>query len=232
MGKDITITSTEGSFSAYLAEPGSTPAGVVVVIQEIFGVNPFVRGLCDDIAAKGFFALAPDLFWRMEPGVQLDPTVEEQFQKAFGFFEKYNPEDGVKDLQATYEAARKLPGANGKVGNMGFCLGGLLSYLSATRTDADASVGYYGVGIDGKLDELANATKPLMLHIAGADDFCPPAAQEVISKAAAEKDGFEVFIYDGAPHGFCRFTDAGHYHEDYTKLAHQRTFDFFAKNLD
>jgi carboxymethylenebutenolidase len=172
-----------GSFKGYLASPASGQGPGVVVIQEIFGVNANIRGIADNLAKEGFFALAPDLFWRQKPGVELDPNIEAEFNEAFKYYQGFDVDKGIEDLNSAMAALRALPGANGKVGCQGYCLGGLLAYLMAARTDVDAAVGYYGVGIDGKLNEASNITKPLMLHIAKADAFVDAAAQASVHKS-------------------------------------------------
>src|ERR1051326_4953963 len=176
-GQDISIQGKDGSFSAYLARPSTGHGPGIVVIQEIFGVNAVMRQVADDLAARGFFALAPDLFWRLKPGVQLTDQTDAEWQQAFGLMKQFNPDTGVADIQASIDALRKMPGVNGKVGAVGYCLGGLLAYLTAARADVDASVGYYGVNIDQKLDEAKNIKRPLMLHIAEKDQFVKPEAQ-------------------------------------------------------
>lgn len=170
MGKTIEINTLDGSssFSAYCAEPAAAPSAAIIVIQEIFGINPGIRQKCDDWAAKGYLAVAPDLFWRLEPGIELDPDVESEMQQAFGLFGKFDQALGIQDIEATIRATRALAGG-GKVGAVGYCLGGRLAFMTATRTDIDASVGYYGVGIDGLLGESHAIARPLLLHIPTAD---------------------------------------------------------------
>ena len=152
-GKDITINGADGAFAGYLATPTSGRGPGIVVIQEIFGVNQVMRDLVDEFAAHGYFALAPDLFWRLEPGVQLTDKTDAEWKRAFDLMDRFDPDKGVDDIQATIDTLREPDGCSGKVGAVGYCLGGLLAFLTATRTDVDASVGYYGVNIQEKLDE-------------------------------------------------------------------------------
>ena len=147
------------------------------MIQEIFGVNENIKQVANWLAVQGYLAVAPDLFWRIEPNVALTDQSEEEWQKAFALMNAFDGDQGVKDIQAAIDHARTLDGGNGKVGTLGFCLGGRMAYLAATRSSADASIGYYGVGIQDILDEAANITKPLILHIACEDDFVPAEAQ-------------------------------------------------------
>jgi carboxymethylenebutenolidase len=151
MGETIAIKTPDGDFTAYLARPEADNAPAIVVIQEIFGVNQVMRDVTDDFAAKGFVAICPDLFWRIEPGIDITDQSEAEWKRAFELFNAFDVDAGVKDIAATIAQVRTLPGVNGKVGAVGFCLGGLLAFLTATRTDADASVAYYGVGIENRV---------------------------------------------------------------------------------
>jgi carboxymethylenebutenolidase len=219
-----------GSFKGYLASPASGQGPGVVVIQEIFGVNANIRGIADNLAKEGFFALAPDLFWRQKPGVELDPNIEAEFNEAFKYYQGFDVDKGIEDLNSAMAALRALPGANGKVGCQGYCLGGLLAYLMAARTDVDAAVGYYGVGIDGKLNEASNITKPLMLHIAKADAFVDAAAQAAVHKALDSHPQVTLHDYEGMDHGFAR-PGGGHYNKEQADLANKRTLDFLRQHL-
>lgn len=230
MGEQTTITTSDGSFSAYVARPAQTPSAAVVVIQEIFGVNQVMREITDGLASQGFLAICPDLFWRIEPGIQLTDQSEAEWQRAFGLFNAFDPESGVKDIQATISAIREDPGSSGKVGAVGFCLGGLLAYLTACRTDVDASVSYYGVGIDSRLGEAANLKRPLLMHIAEQDGFVPKEAQASIIGALQSDPRVEIHTYPGCDHGFAR-TGGQHYDAAAAMLAGQRSLDFFRRNL-
>jgi carboxymethylenebutenolidase len=201
-----------------------------VVIQEIFGVNAWVRSVTDGLAAQGFFALAPDLFWRIERNVQLTDKTQAEWDKAFSLYQKFSVDSGVKDIQAAIDTLRKTRGVTGKVGAVGFCLGGLLAYLTATRTNADASVGYYGVSIDERLSEAKNIKKPLMLHIAGKDEYVKPDAQRKITEALGKNKLVTIHLYAAQDHGFAREGGA-HYDKAATELAGRRTLEFFKKHL-
>src|SRR5690606_17579785 len=168
-GETITIKGTDGSFSGYLAKPASGTGPGIVVIQEIFGVNKVMRDLTDAYAAAGYVALCPDLFWRIEPGIDITDRTDAEWKQAFDLFGKFDVDKGVTDIAATIKTLR--PMTSGKVGAVGYCLGGQLAYLTACHTDADASVGYYGVNIQNRLADAKNIKKPLMLHIAGKDEY-------------------------------------------------------------
>ena len=134
MSESITINTPDGSFKAYVARPAVQPAPAIVVIQEIFGVNADLRQTCDELAAQGYLAISPDLFWRMEPGVDITDQSEEEWKKGFALYTAFDRDTGVEDIAATMDAARSLPGANGKVGLMGYCLGGLMTFITTAST--------------------------------------------------------------------------------------------------
>lgn len=231
---DITINAADGGkFSAYLATPDTTPTAGVVVIQEIFGVNQVMRDYCDSFAAAGYLAICPDLFWRIEPGIQLTDQSEEEWNRAFELMNTFMPdfEKGVGDIQATISHLRGVEGCNGKVGAVGYCMGGSLAYASACFTDCDASVGYYPVQIDQSLDAASNISKPLMLHIAEADGFCPPESQALIKDALGANDHITIHSYPGIDHAFARI-GGENYNAEAAEQANRRTLAFLADNLN
>ena len=228
----ISIATKDGNFDAYLARPadGSTPRGAVVVIQEIFGVNQNIRDVADWLASEGYLALAPDLFWRIEPNVSLTDQTEAEWQKAFELMNAFNGDLGVADIQAAIDSLRADAQCNGKVGTVGFCLGGRMAYLAATRTNADVNVGYYGVGIQDLLGEAENISAPLALHVAGLDAFVPADAQAAIHAGLDPHPHVTVYDYAEQDHAFTR-KGGEHYDEAATQSAHQRTLALFAENL-
>jgi len=230
MGERTTITTSDGSFSAYVARPQAASAPAVVVIQEIFGVNQVMRDITDGLAGQGYLAICPDLFWRIEPGIDITDQSEAEWKRAFELFNAFDVDAGVKDIQATISTIRKDPGCNGKVGAAGFCLGGLLAFLTATRTDADASVAYYGVGIENRVAEAEKLTRPLLLHVAEEDQFVPKPAQTVILQALKDHPNIEIHTYPGRNHAFAR-PGGEHYDEADARLAGGRTLQFFKKHL-
>jgi carboxymethylenebutenolidase len=229
-GSDITINGPDGSFGGYLARPSAGSGPGVVVIQEIFGINKVMRDIADGFAARGYFALAPDLFWRIEHGVQLSDKSDAEWKRAFDLMNKFNPDTGVKDIQASISYLRALDGCTGKVGAVGYCLGGLLAYLTAARTDVDASVSYYGVNIDQKLDEAKIIKKPLMLHIAEKDQFVKPEAQRKIAETLKGNPLVTLHFYPQMDHAFAREGGA-HYDKACADLANGRTSTFFKQHL-
>lgn len=231
MPETKTISTPDGDFSAYIAPPpGAGPFPAVVVLQEIFGVNAQVRIVCDRLAQIGLLAIAPDLFWRQEPGVDISDKTEEDWAKGFKLMKGFDFDKGMEDIQTTITAARKDPRCNGQVGAVGYCLGGQLAYLAATRTDVDASVGYYGVGLDGRLDEAKGIKKPLLLHIALEDEYSTPEKTAQVIAALKDIPGVQIETYEGANHAFAR--DGGaHYDPMSAKLANARTALFLTGHL-
>ena len=145
-GRTITVRAKDGgSFSAYLATPEQGSGPGIVLLQELFGINAYIRGVADYYAEEGYVVLAPDLFWRIAPGIELGFTGADR-EKAFELYGKFDVDRSVDDIAATVAALRALPECKGKVGALGFCLGGLLAYLAAARAGVDCAVSYYGVG--------------------------------------------------------------------------------------
>lgn len=219
-----------GSFKAYAEKPAGGQGPVVICIQEIFGVNHAMRDIAKHWADQGYIAVAPDLFWRQEPGVDITDQSEAEWKKAFELYQGFDVEKGVDDLKATIAHARQMDGANGKVGSVGFCLGGKLAYLMATRTDADCNVGYYGVGIEDLLGEASKITKPLVLHIAEEDGFVPKEAQAKVKDGLANTGAASIFSYPGMDHAFARIGGIP-YDEENANLANGRTLDAFRAAL-
>ncbi len=231
---ETSIKTPDGTFSAYVAAPKNLAPGKkapgILVIQEIFGVNKVMRDLCDGFAAQGYIALCPDLFWRQEPGIQITDKTEAEWKRAFELYQGFNEAKGTEDLIASLDHLRKLPSCSGKAGSVGYCLGGKLAYLMATRSNADANVGYYGVGIENALNEASAITKPLLLHIAAEDQFVPKEAQAKIQEALSRISAVTIHVYPGCDHAFARVGGA-HWNAAAAKQANERTAAFFAKHL-
>jgi carboxymethylenebutenolidase len=231
MSEKLAVAVADGTFFCHVerpASPGSHP--VVIVLQEIFGVNEGVRSIAKAYAAKGYIAVAPDLFWRSEPGLSLSEAKEGDWRKAFSLYTAFDMDRGVNDIAAAVAAARTLEGASGKIGVTGYCMGGLLTFLSAARTDADAFVAYYGGGTDRYLGEAANIKAPLLYHLAGADEYIGPEAQASIRAALDRLPNATVHTYAGRDHAFAR-PNGSHYDETDATLANSRTDAFFRQYL-
>ena len=229
---NVQITVNDDQFDAYLARPDNAsqgaPKGGIVVIQEIFGVNEDIKQTANWLAGEGYWALAPDLFWRQERNVSLSDGSEEEWQKAFALMTGYDGDEGIGDIQAAIDYLRAAGCA--KVGTIGFCLGGRMAYLAACRTNGDAHASYYGVGIQDILGEADNITAPTLVHIAAQDEFVPKPAQAAIAGGLADHALVDVHIYDGQNHAFARHNGT-HYDAAASQLAHGRTLEMFAKTL-
>ena len=230
MSERISIQVPDGSFSAYVARPAAARAPAVVAIQEIFGVNAVMREVCDQLAAHGYLAICPDLFWRLEPGVDISDKTQAEWDKALDLMGRFDVDQGIEDIRATIDQIRADPGCSGKVGAVGYCLGGRLAFLTATRTDADASVGYYGVGIENYLGEAEKLAHPLMLHIAEEDGFVPKEAQALIIAGLKDHPQVEIHTYPGRDHAFAR-PGGAHYDAADATRANGRTLQFFKQHL-
>src|SRR3989475_9035826 len=219
-----------GEFDAYTALPAGGYGPGIVVLQEIFGVNEFLRNVCEWYAAHGFVAICPDLFWRQERGVELTDQTEAGWQKAFELYQGLDEAKAVEDSAAAVEFLRRHPACSGRVGAVGFCLGGNLAWLLAVRFKPDCAVGYYGVGIQKTLNEASNLSSPLMLHIAGKDQYCPPDAQKEIHAALDSNRLITIHNYPDQDHAFGR-PGGEHYDANAAEWANLRTLEFFVRNL-
>jgi carboxymethylenebutenolidase len=227
----VTIQTPDGGvFEAYLALPASGKGPGIILLQEIFGVNQVIRDIADWYATRGFVVLCPDLFWRQEPGVQLMDQTEAEWQRAFQLYRGLDESRAVADAMAAMVFLRRHPACTGKVGGVGFCLGGKLAYLLATRYDPDCAVGYYGVGIETALDEEAALRCPLLLHIAMQDQFCPPAAQAQIRQTLGDNPLVTLHDYAQQDHAFAR-PGGTHYNAAAAELANLRTLEFCVHHL-
>ena len=225
----IATLSSDSQFKAYVARPADTPRAAILVIQEIFGVNAGIRRKCDKLAEEGYLAVAPDLFWRLEPGVELDPDVEPEFQRALDLMGKFDQDQGIRDIEATIHYIRRQENV-AKVGAVGYCLGGRLAYMTAARTDVDATVGYYGVGIDGLLNEKHAIAHPLLLHIPTEDGFVDKDTQKAMHEGLDDHPKVTLYDYEGLDHGFA--TEFGKRRDDEAaELADKRTAEFFREHL-
>ena len=226
----VTIKSFDGGdFDAYLALPAGGYGPGVLVIQEIFGVNDYIRSVADWYAAHGFVALAPDLFWRMQRGVQLTDKGDD-WNKAIAFYQGIDEAKAVEDSAAALDFLKQHSACSGRAGAVGFCMGGNLAYLLSTRFKPDCAVGYYGVSIEKSLDEAKNLNSPLMLHMAGEDNFCPPEAQKQIHDTLDSNPLVTIYDYPGLGHAFGR-NGGEHYDPAAAELANLRTLEFFVNHL-
>jgi carboxymethylenebutenolidase len=226
----LKATDGSGTFAAYVVEPKTKPAGAVVLIQEIFGVNQAMRDIAAWVADIGFVAVCPDLFWRIEPGIDITDKSDAEWKRAFELFQTFDQAKGIEDLKATVAAARKLPGANGKVGTMGYCLGGRLAFMMAEQSDADINVSYYGVGLDGLLGDLGKVTKPLVVHVADRDEFFSAEGRAKVAAATKGHAQIACYTYD-ANHAFARVNGI-HWDGRSATIANGRSAEALVRALD
>lgn len=223
----VRIPSSDGEFSGYLALPRKGRGPGIVVLQEIFGVNASMRKICDFLASRQFTALAPDLYWRTNPGAEL---VETDFENARAIRGKTDDNKASDDAAAAMAFLSKHESCTGKVGVVGYCWGGLISFLTATRHKPDAAVGYYGVGIDKKLDLAKNLSCPLMLHYAGLDQFAGPDVAAKVRETFKGDARVTVWEYPKAGHAFAR-PGGAHFEPASADLADMRSLSFLVEHL-
>src|SRR6201986_559648 len=227
----INVKGQGGTFSAYIARPNTLPAPAVVVLQELFGVNADIRKHCDELAEQGYLAVAPDLYWRQEPGVDLNVTSEADWDHGLRLYSAYDRDAGVKDIKDTINAVRSLPECNGKVALLGYCLGALMVFMTTVRNDGiDAAVWYHGADTEKYLGEVDGLHAPILMHLAEEDEFIAKAAQAEIKTALAKKPKVTVYSYPGQNHAFSRHNGA-HYNAEAAALAHERTYAFLHQQL-
>ena len=230
MSDRITVEGRDGAFGAYIARPKILRAPGVVVLHEVFGVNADIRKHCDELAAQGFVAVAPDLFWRQEPGVDLSVTSESDWQHGLRLNQAYDRDAGAKDVKDTANAVAKLPECSSEVAVMGYCLGGLMTFLTAARYGIDAGVAYHGGDTEKYLGEVGGLNAPLLMHLAEEDEFISKAAQAEIKAALAKKPNATVYSYPGQRHAFSR-NNGAHYNAAAATLANGRTRQFLYQQL-
>ena len=230
MGHEIETKSRDGlTYAAYLVLPERLPAPGIVLLPEVFNTNPHIRSVADGYAAEGFVVMAPDVYWRQEPGSYLTYT-DEGRAKAQALRARLDTNQFARDLEDTVQALAKRSECTGKVGVMGFCLGGKFAYLSAVRHAIDAAVSYYGVQIDQHLDEAANIKCPLLMHFAEDDAHVPLETVETFRRTLGPTGKTEIHVYPGTVHGFNR---QGYppYHADQAAIARERTLAHFRTHL-
>jgi carboxymethylenebutenolidase len=230
MNDRIMVEGRDGAFGSYISRPKKLPAAAVVVLHEVFGVNADIRKTCDELAGQGFIAVAPDLFWRQEPGVDLSVTSETDWQHGLRLYQAYDRDAGAKDVKDTASTVAKLPECIGKVAVLGYCLGGLMTFLTAVRYGVDAAVVYHGGDTEKYLGEVDGLNAPLLMHLAEEDEFISKPAQAEIRTALASKANATVYSYPGQHHAFARHNGA-HYNAAAAALANTRTSEFLHQQL-
>src|ERR1700722_10142565 len=230
MKDHITIEGHDGAFAAYIVRPKTLPAPAVVVLQELFGVNADIRNHCDELAEQGCIAVAPDLFWHQEPGVDLSVTSESDWQHGLRLNQAYDRDHGAEDVKDTAATVGTLSECTGKVAVLGYCLGALMTFLTAVRYGVDAAVAYHGGDTEKYLGEVDGLHAPILMHLAEEDEFISKPAQAQIKAALASKPHATVYSYLGQSHAFTRHHGA-HYNAAAAALANGRTLEFLSQQL-
>lgn len=229
MNNFVKIAANDGSgeFNAYVAKPANPNGAAIVLIQEIFGLNENMRLTAERFAAQGYTVYAPDIFWRIEAGVDLDSETDSGREQAMALMGQVDKFLALTDCITTMDVLRK---EHSKVGVVGYCLGGRLTYHMACKSDVDCAVAYYGVGIETVLEQAENLTTPLTINIPELDHMCPPEARSAIYEALNNKSNVNLHTYAGVGHAFARY-NSSIYNEEAANLANQRADDFLARNL-
>jgi carboxymethylenebutenolidase len=230
-GKNIAITARDGgTFNGYLATPASGSGPGILVLQEIFGVSAHIRSVVDRWAEEGYVALAPDLFWRLKPGVDLGFTPDD-VKTARELGGRFDIDQGVRDIGDAIAAMKARPEFEGKVGAVGYCLGGRLALLAAARLGVDAAVSYYGTRMDGHLDEVKSIRCPIMFHFGGKDAAVPPETRDKIRAAFSAHDDAEFYVYADVGHAFNNDRRVEAYDPFAAQLARSRSIGLFRRAL-
>jgi len=230
MKNRISIKGRNGTFGAYIARPETAPAPAVVVLHEVFGVNADIREKCDELAEQGFIGVAPELYWRQEEGVDLSVRSEPDWEHGLRLNQAYDRDAGAMDIKDTAETVANLPECTAKVAVLGYCIGGLMTFLTAARYGVDAAVAYHGGDTEKYLSEADGLHAPLLMHLGEQDEFIPKSAQDQIKEALAGKPGVTIYSYPGQWHAFTRISGA-HYNAEAAALANGRTSEFLNQQL-
>lgn len=227
-----TITAEDGgTFNAHLRIPDKGSGPGLVLIQEVGGVNGYIKTVADRLAEAGYVSLAPDMFWRIEPNFVVESFTEEGMAECMRVARQFDPEAGRSDLNRVLEHLRQLPEVEGGVGAIGFCFGGTQAFLMAADHDLDVAVSYYGSGVAGLLDRVGDIAGPLLLHFGGDDPFIPADQLDAIAAATNPKANIEMMVQPDAGHAFDNHRSERYYDADAANAAWTRTIGFLAKHL-
>jgi len=228
--KLIVTAADGGKFNCHVEKPGKAATAAVIIVQEIFGITNWLKSAAEWYASNGFLAVVPDLFWRLEPGLNLNDRNDKDLQKAFKYYGEFNKDKGIDDLKAVLKAVRGMKVGDGQVGCSGYCLGGLMTYLMAARSDVDVSVAYYGGGIDEYLSEAHNIKKPIMMQFAEDDKHITKEKQDKIKNQLGGNPLVTIHTYPHTDHAFCR-VGGENYNMKSAEQANSRTLEFFKSHL-
>jgi carboxymethylenebutenolidase len=229
--ENVIVPMRDGTMGAYVAYPDKKPVGAIIAIMEIWGVNDTMRAHAHEFAEAGFVCLVPDLFWRQEPGVELSDRDPAHVEKAFDLYYNFDYDLGVQDMEDTRIFLKTLPEVNGKVGAVGYCLGGKLCYLMCCRTEIDCAVAYYGTYIEHNIREVGNLHRPFVLHMAMKDRWVQKEVNELLERKLSPNPLVKIHKYPGADHAFARHGGLT-YSKPEADRALTLSLDFFHKYLD
>jgi len=225
----IEIDSPEGKFGAYLAIPHTQKGPGIVLIQEIFGVNEHIRSVAEQYAADGYLVIVPDLFWRSGPRIELGYD-EAGWKRAVELMNATDVSAAQADIKLAIDTLQAQPGLDGGIASIGYCFGGLLSYLTAANGFVDVAIAYYGGGIQNQLDRADEIEVPFLMHFGEADSHIPLEAVEKIAERFDNNDNVEIVVYPEAEHGFnCSHRDS--YNQRAAVEAHGNTLIFLGMEL-
>jgi carboxymethylenebutenolidase len=229
--ENVIVPMRDGKMSAYVAYPDKKPVGAIIAIMEIWGVNDTMRAHAHEFAEAGFVCLVPDLFWRQEPGVELSDRNPGDVEKAFDLYYGFDYDVGVQDMEDVRAYLKTLPEVNGKIGAVGYCLGGKLCYLMCCRTEIDCAVAYYGTYIEHNIREVGNLHRPFVLHMAMKDRWVQKEVNELLERKLSPNPLVTIHKYPGADHAFARHGGLT-YSKPEADRALTLSLDFFHKYLD
>jgi carboxymethylenebutenolidase len=219
-----------GQMPAFVAMPASGRGPGIVVLQEIFGITDYIKQRTRDLAALGYVAMAPQLYWRLGPDVELPENTQEGLQQAFGYMQRMDEAQAVDDAAAALEHLRRMSATAGRAGTLGFCLGGRLAYRLAVASDPDAIVSYYGSGIGQLLDSADQVRAPILFQFGEADQYLPLDESRRIGSTFGSRPDAEVHTHAGAGHAFDNPSPMFH-HAEASRAAWPQTADFLRRYL-
>jgi len=226
----VTVPLRDGNMSSYLAIPEGEPKGAIIAIMEIWGVNATMRTHAKEFADAGYICLVPDLFWRQEPNVELSDRNPEDVTKAFDLYYDFDYDLAVQDMEDTEAFIKKLPNFDGKVGAVGYCLGGKLCYLMCCRSDIDCAVAYYGTYIEHEIKEVKNLHRPFLLHMAMKDRWVQKEVNDLLERKLGANPLVTICKYPEADHAFARHGGLT-YRQSEAEQALEISLSFFEKHL-
>ena len=202
--RTVIVPLRNGNMSAYLAIPEVKPKGAIIAIMEIWGVNETMRTHAKEFSDAGYICIVPDLFWRQEPNVELSDKKSEDIKKAFDLYYDFDYDLAVNDMKDTEKYLKNLSDYDGKVGAVGYCLGGKLCYLMCCRTNIDCAIAYYGTYIEHHIKEVTNLHRPFLLHMAMKDRWVQKEVNDLLERKLSKNPLVTICKYPDADHAFAR----------------------------